>query len=259
MEKVEQPPEDRDIVFCPGALGDTVLRMLAVRLLQLTGWLGGQVDCIGDRPYLKTCGFLTAGSRFFDFGEGVWWELFSAESQPSESLRAALAGVRRAIVWLPYDENAYQKLRNAGIQEIRWKAPRARDEGGPHELEYLTGMDRDELQSMLCAFPVGNPRQAPSSPSLAVIHPGAGSPRKRLPVSRYRRLASRLLQEGWKVLWLLGPAEVREASHLLPDVPGVQTQIDPPLEDVPALLGEASLVIGNDSGVMHLAAALGRP
>lgn len=82
----------------------------------------------------------------------------------------------------------------------------------------------------------------------AVIHPFSGSPRKNWPLENFRALAAGL-EPSMPVRWCAGPS-------------------DPPLEgaarfdDLYALacwLATASLYAGNDSGITHLAAAVGTP
>src|SRR5581483_12178965 len=84
--------------------------------------------------------------------------------------------------------------------------------------------------------------------NFAVIHPFSGSPRKNWPLDRFRRLASSL-ERVMPVRWCAG-------------------RQDPPLpeavciDDLYALacwLARARLYIGNDSGITHLAAAVGTP
>ena len=82
----------------------------------------------------------------------------------------------------------------------------------------------------------------------AAIHPFSGSPRKNWPLERFRALA-RELEHEMPVRWCAGPE-------------------DPPLENAVRIddlyelacwLASARLYVGNDSGITHLAAAVGTP
>jgi len=81
----------------------------------------------------------------------------------------------------------------------------------------------------------------------AVIHPFSGSPKKNWPIDRYRELAQRL-EKLLPVKWCAGPEE---------ELPGA-VRIEN-LYDLACWLSSASLYVGNDSGITHLAAAAGAP
>ena len=91
-------------------------------------------------------------------------------------------------------------------------------------------------------------------PRFVAIHPGAGSRSKTWPLERFARVAA---ERGLACLWLKGPAERELAPH-----PGAGPSVvaaDLPLGVVLALLRRATVYLGNDSGVSHLAGAAGTP
>lgn len=88
-----------------------------------------------------------------------------------------------------------------------------------------------------------------------VIHSGSGSPRKNWPVERFVELGHALKREGHRVLWVRGPAEARFEE----DVSAFDLTDEPTLAALSATLSQATLFVGNDSGVSHLAAAVGAP
>lgn len=97
---------------------------------------------------------------------------------------------------------------------------------------------------------------------VAVFCPGAEyGPAKRWPVAYYANIAQRLRQHGYAV-WLIGSGKDRHAAEEINQLAGAQCinlcgSTD--LGDALALLACARLVVSNDSGLMHLAAALDRP
>jgi len=102
---------------------------------------------------------------------------------------------------------------------------------------------------------------APDKP-VAVFCPGAEyGPAKRWPATYFAEIAQRLQHRGYAV-WLIGSAKDKEASDRIValgnseclNLCGITD-----LTDAIALLSCAQLVISNDSGLMHLAAALDRP
>ncbi len=79
----------------------------------------------------------------------------------------------------------------------------------------------------------------------AVIHPFAGSARKRWPLERFQELAARL-EKHMPVSWCAGPED---------ELPGAQRFED--LYELACRLASAPVYLGNDSGPTHLAAAAG--
>ncbi|MFB3891446.1 MAG: glycosyltransferase family 9 protein [Phycisphaerae bacterium] len=113
----------------------------------------------------------------------------------------------------------------------------------------------------------------------AVIHPGSGGAAKCWPLDKFVDLASRLTRGAFAAtspgpsgnpqseirnpqrLFVLGPAEIDrwdavEVGSLKRRFPVLA---DPPLTTLAGVLAGARLYVGNDSGVSHLAAAVGAP
>jgi heptosyltransferase-1 len=82
-----------------------------------------------------------------------------------------------------------------------------------------------------------------------VLLPGAGRPEKIWPVERFRALAQRL---GDRALVVWGPGEEERARAI-----GARMAPKTSLRELAKLLKTASLVIGGDTGPLHLADALG--
>lgn len=82
-----------------------------------------------------------------------------------------------------------------------------------------------------------------------VLVPGAGKPEKQWPVERFRELAKRI---GPKALAVWGPSEKNLAEE-------IGCEVAPPtnLRELAAVMRDAEVVIGGDTGPVHLAAALG--
>ena len=89
------------------------------------------------------------------------------------------------------------------------------------------------------------------------VHPGAGSPTKAWPAERFAALVQRHAA-GHRWLLVAGPGDVAAAAPLL-SLPGAVVARGIPLRSLGALLSQAGVFVGNDSGVGHLAAAAGAP
>ncbi len=96
---------------------------------------------------------------------------------------------------------------------------------------------------------------------LVAIHPGSGGRWKCWPAERFARVAEELAQVGAATVLTQGPADeeyvravVAAAREVrLPVVAGLS------VEELAAFLESCACYLGNDSGVTHLAAAVGTP
>ncbi len=96
---------------------------------------------------------------------------------------------------------------------------------------------------------------------VAIFCPGAEfGPAKRWPAEHFITLARRLLDSGYAV-WLIGSPNDQDAAEpiaaAVPEVRNVCGRTD--LGTAIDLLAQASVVVSNDSGLMHAAAAVARP
>ncbi|MCB9549098.1 MAG: glycosyltransferase family 9 protein [Myxococcales bacterium] len=134
--------------------------------------------------------------------------------------------------------------------------------GGPHQL--------DRLAEAVGLPPLGPPALTlsaeahawargwrPAGP-IAVIAPGAGHATKRWPAERFAAVGRLLAAAGLAVVVVGGPGE----GPLLERVAGPTGRVLPitePLDRVAALVATAAVAVGNDSGVLHLAASVATP
>ena len=100
-----------------------------------------------------------------------------------------------------------------------------------------------------------------SRDDLVAINPGAGRADKQWPVAHFAAMAEQLAQEpNTRILLLWGPDEIHMARQIRD---GLQARaiLAPPtdLHELGALLRRSSLMVANDTGPLHLAAALGTP
>jgi len=94
---------------------------------------------------------------------------------------------------------------------------------------------------------------------IAAFAPGAVGPSKRWPVAYYAEAASQLAARGFSIWVLGGPgeaalaAEIAVGSHKVRDLTGAD------LRNAILALAAADVAVSNDSGLLHVAAALGTP
>lgn len=92
-----------------------------------------------------------------------------------------------------------------------------------------------------------------------LVNPGAGWGAKRWPAERYGEVASALAGKGFDVLVNAGPTEKDLAEEMLRASHGAARCVVPTLGQLIALTRRVSLMIGGDTGPLHLACALRIP
>jgi ADP-heptose:LPS heptosyltransferase len=124
--------------------------------------------------------------------------------------------------------------------------------------------------------PVGEPLPADAA-GATVIHPGAASPARRWPADRFAAVAAAEAAAGRTVLVTAGPGEERLAATVVrlataratngrgrseppgPVAAGVAAAGPTTLRGLAALVASAGRMVCGDTGVAHLATALGTP
>jgi heptosyltransferase II len=94
-----------------------------------------------------------------------------------------------------------------------------------------------------------------SRPAVALA-PGAVGPSKRWPADAYAALARRLLAEGFAVWIIGGPGEKTIAQTIVADT-AARDFTGTDLREAILALAAANAAVSNDSGLLHVAAALG--
>lgn len=188
-----------------------------------------------------------------------------------------------AVVFNPKKE-LHAAVRLAGIRERvgyarKWgwlltkRVPDAKALGARHEVEY--NLDLVRAAGVPAASPTWEPARLEreradvrgllreqgirDTDAFLVVHPWASTPRKQWALERYRALiAASAARPGLGVV-VVGAAEERPRGQaLVPAGAAVANLIGRlTLIQLAAVLKEARLLVGNDSGPMHLAAALG--
>jgi len=121
-------------------------------------------------------------------------------------------------------------------------------------------LDCDNQQQLLQRFALDD-----GKPLLALCPGAEFGPAKRWPEEHYASVAATMLKRGWRVA-IFGSNNDRAVAaqiiSLLP-APNRASVVDltgaTALQDAVDLLAAASAVVSNDSGLMHIAAATGRP
>jgi len=277
----------RGVILQPGSIGDCVLTLPLAEFMKDCLGLGG-VDILGHTEYIgilpgRTC---VDGIRSIDsvdlhrlFAETDTFDLVDGD---------ALINVFGDYAWIVTflgepDSNFEQNLiftancsHSAEVITLSMKPPK---KFSGHIADFYIQQFIDQSSLPLGPWRV---RQAKSlikatkadinrgrelleeigldySEKLVVIQPGSGGLAKRCHLDNFLAVAEELVSEGIEVIFLLGPAEQEQFSDAtITKIRSVaKCSTDLSLAGVLGLLSCADVFVGNDSGITHLAAALG--
>jgi len=267
MEPIGCSKEIVTLLLFPGALGDFVCLLPALRALRDS--ISGRMVVVARGEWLELLQLHDTERLSIDRREIA--DLFVAGDELAPATVALLNGFRHAYSWTGYgDANFYRRLgllgkgsveifpfrgmqagehaaayyaRCVGVRESRASTE---DLESSLRLQSCIARDQDWLASFVADHDLSQRR-------LLVVHPGSGSAKKNWPgfaaaLALWRRDAS----ADWVVVELRGPAEPPQAR--LADalrLEGIS------LKQVAALLTRADAYLGNDSGISHLAGAVG--
>jgi heptosyltransferase-2 len=245
------------LVLRGGALGDFLLTLPALHVLRRR-WPDARVELVGNRSAAELAvrsGLLTAAhSR----DEARWAGLYANGALPPD-LRRFLASFDLVTSYLPDPERELHRVLPCRTGQ-RYLAFDATPTGLPawrHLAEPLArelGFARlpDPPQPSLAVSP------GPGPDGRIALHPGSGSPRKNWPNERWERLVDALAPRP--VLVVLGEAEAALAPRWHARADGRVTIADRwTLPLLAETLAGCRRLIGHDTGISHLAAAVGTP
>jgi heptosyltransferase-3 len=124
-------------------------------------------------------------------------------------------------------------------------------------LERLAIFDADPIPRL----PAGPPKHA-RVPGLLAVHPGSGAERKNWPEEKWSHLIQELIgSTACRLLLIGGEAEETRLERLAASLPASRVQLAQslPLVELTERLRACEAFIGHDSGITHLAAAVGLP
>jgi heptosyltransferase-2 len=98
----------------------------------------------------------------------------------------------------------------------------------------------------------------PNGRRVVALAPGAVGPSKRWPAAEYGRLAATLVREGAEVWIVGGPGEKALAQEISAGNPSIRDLTGTDLLNAILALAAADAAVSNDSGLLHVAAAIVR-
>ena len=249
------------LVIHPGALGDVLQTVPALSALREGNRLS--VAC------QMRIGRLFAGTGLVDHVldfDGLGLETLFAGDEVSPETRARLASFDRAVSWFGSRDALFSERLASVIPEVVIAPPIPEKGPPPTVWEYLVStLEPWGIKAPSGLAPLALPeawREAArrelsrlgwqNGRPLLFVHPGP---------ERLDEVVHRVAREsGCQTLIHQGPADRDAAERLIRrlDLPALSL-VEPELHLLAAVIQEASVYLGGDSGVSHLAAAVGAP
>ena len=254
-------------------------------LVRLPNWLG---DALMARPFMGALRRAAPRARVTAWGPAPLLELLGTDGAFDETVplpgspRGAGDAFELAYVLPPSFSSAW-RARRAGARARVGFAGEGRSPLLTHALRRTARGERHLASEYLSLLGLESVPHAPPLPvpdvaahaaaerlaaaglagrPFAILAPGAAyGPAKRWPLERFSALAERL-EAGGLALLACGGAQDRAACDALADAKAgarLSTAGRTTLPEQAALCSAAELVVSNDSGLAHLAAAVGTP
>jgi heptosyltransferase-3 len=263
------------LLFRLGGLGDLLVALPAIHLIRKTfPYAGLTLVCREEYGLLlQETGVV---DRVMQGDSPRLLPLFAGPSVLPKELKGWLNGFDLVACWLQGKsngalENSLVAASLSGECRFFYYPPDSPDEISRF---FFRQTSRAFAENRPAEFSFDECAQLPPSPALenglnlikretgrkfVVVHPGSGSEKKCWPVQNFLEIIARLGQKGAGGVIVTGQAEERMEALIkgTPLPPGWAWLRSPSLVVLSALLQEADLYLGNDSGITHLAAACG--
>ncbi len=252
----------RTLVIRGGAIGDFILTLPVLAALR-GKFPGARLEILGQ----PTIAALALGARLADavcdLESPRFSSFFGGGGELAEDARGWFADFDLIISYL-YDPARIFQNNVARCSGARFIA-------GPHRPDESRKIPASQqLLEPLSALGItgadAHPRLVlPGSPAKTgtlAIHPGSGSPKKNWPEAKWRELVGRLVGETNALILLVGgEAEGDRCARLAAALPAGRASVaqNMVLTDLAESLRACRAFAGHDSGITHLAAALGLP
>ena len=215
-----------------GAIGDFIVSLPALESLR-TDYT--EVWCAGQNVPL---------ARFADSAQSIVASgLDRLGLLPADDVIDRLRRFHSIISWYGTNRQDFRQLTDD--LHLPFQFLPALPTGPGHAVDFYNEQARQLGAKQISRFP--EIKCPPAERTFAVIHPFASNPSKRAPMVVFESAASKLA-ESMPVHWLCGPEEELNGAIRIPD-----------LYNLACWLSQARIFVGNDSGISHLAAAVGTP
>jgi heptosyltransferase-2 len=253
---------NRILVIRGGALGHFLLTLPAIKLLR-KAFPTAHLEILGYNHIVRLAelGGYANATRSIEYGPLA--SFFTRDGDLPAELVEYFAGFQKVVSYLfDPDEIFAHNLQRAGVRNLIAGSPKITEK--EHAARQLA-RPLERLAIYLeepVAWILPNEPRSPNQ-NLIAIHPGSGSERKNWPGPGFRELASWFLEqdEKCKLMLIGGEADEERLTMLSAGLPDERLEIrqNRPLTALALELRNCALFVGHDSGISHLAAALGVP
>jgi heptosyltransferase-3 len=245
------------LIIHPGALGDVLQAVPALRGLRAQ--TPGATLVLAGQPRL---GRLLVALRVVDEArafDGLGLEALFTDGPVLPALAGWLGSFTRVVSWFGAREPTYRARLGALAAELTVARPVPDDET-PVWRHLRATLSLGDLAETDSVAPIRLPARPPGA-SAVVVHAGSGGAWKQWPPDRFAEaIAEVTARHAVAVIVHQGPADRAAVDAVLArlDRP-VERLVEPELPDLAAILSGARAYLGGDSGISHLAAAVGAP
>lgn len=244
------------LIIHQGALGDFILTFPAV--IRLHKYFDG-IDVLCQSGLGKLARSLGLVENFYPLEAAHVATLFSDTLDPK--IKALLAAYANVVLFT-LSKQLKQNVRDITSVPVCCIPPKPPEYVCTHLTKFVLenllncGLIK-KTDAVVEDISLDNRRSGAKHSEKVLLHPGAGSIRKRWSLSDFLEVAAMLEADGLKPEFILGPAEEDMVDKLRHPHRTVHALSD--LLELTDLLKSAAGYIGNDSGASHLAAFLGLP
>lgn len=263
------------LIIRPGALGDLVVTLPTFEAIRKY-FKNARIDIMGYSSFLEIVKGRFYADTISRFDQADIASLFTKNSNVPASLINKLSNMDLIIAFVSdKDQVMVNNLRAAGVKHVIHYEPFPSEGEDIHVIDhFLKCLDllvidhsnkipkiflRDE--DVLLGEKFLNDRVVNPKKMLVAMHPGSGSRQKCWPTDRYVELILWLKKEmDAQILLISGQADTGIVEALRDKVRDNFILADQlPLPILAAIIKRSNLFVGNDSGITHLAAAVGTP
>ena len=252
-----------------GAIGDFIMTLPAIGAVR-ERWPESHIEILGYPHIIE----LANGRYYADATRSIEARALAQFFVSGGSLDSALVdyfGSFNVVVSYLYDPDEVfaENIRRCGVRQLITSSPRVTESPAaqhyckplealalyvdkPRPRLFPSQADRDAAERFLAGYGSGR--------RIAVVHPGSGGEKKNWPAEKFGEIC-RWLMDSTSLLVIQGEADEEAGRQLVKILAGREFRWAKGLKlvELAAVLQRSAVYVGNDSGITHLAVAVGAP